>query len=191
MMIMARARSDKKRSDLLAAATRVIADHGISASTSMIAKEADVATGSLFTYFKNKGDLFNELFLDLKSNLATAAMEGFPEGATLRGQLSVVWTNWMGWAVANPEKRCALAQLSVSGTITPETHAAQMSSTSALAELMDRARNNGSLRTASNELAAALMNSIAEVTMDLMVREPENAPEHSQAGFEALWRVLN
>ncbi len=188
---MARARSEKKRSDLLAAATRVIAAQGIRASTSMIAKEADVASGSLFTYFENKGDLLNELFLDLKSNMATVAMEGFPEGANLRGQLSVVWMNWMGWAVANPEKRSALAQLSVSGVITPETHAAQMSSMSALAQLMDRARNNGSLRSASGELAAAIMNSIAEVTMDLMVHEPEKAKEHSQAGFEALWRVVN
>jgi AcrR family transcriptional regulator len=188
---MSRMKSDGKRRDLLSAATRVIAAHGLSASTAMIAKEAGVASGSLFTYFKTKGDLFNELFLDLKSNMASAALEGFLEGGDLHSQLVQAWTNWMGWAVANPEKRRVLAQLSVSDEITAATYSAQLKSMSTLVGLMERARANGSMKNASNELASAIMNSLVEATMDVMVREPSRAKEHCQVGFDALWRVLN
>src|SRR5260370_13449861 len=112
--IMARPRSDDKRNAIMAAATRVIVTHGLSAPTAMIAKKAGVSNGSLFTYFKTKSDLFNELYLELKAEVASEALEGRPPGAELRDQLFHAWSKWMGWAVSNPEKRRALAQLGVS-----------------------------------------------------------------------------
>jgi len=58
---MARPKSDDKKSAILAAATRVIFQQGLSAATALIAKEAGIATGSLFTYFATKSALFNQL----------------------------------------------------------------------------------------------------------------------------------
>ena len=37
----------------------------------------------------------------------------------------------------------------------------------------------------------ALMNSVAEATMDFMTQDPANAKKHSKVGFEALWRMLS
>jgi AcrR family transcriptional regulator len=191
MVVMAISKSEMKRRNLLNAATRVIAAEGLSASTAAIAKEASVASGSLFIYFKTKSVLFNELFLDLKSDWASAAIEGVRDGDDLHSQLLSAWTSWMSWAVANPEKRRALAQLSVSDEITAATHAVELGNMSTLSELMDRARAMGSMQNASLELAVAIINSMAEATMDVMVREPSKAKEYSQVGFDALWRVLN
>jgi len=113
---MPRPRSDEKRSAILDAATRVIVTQGLSAPTAGIAKEAGVANGSLFTYFETKADLFNQLYLDLKAEMASAAMKNFPEKATLRDQVvSTVWRNWMEFAGVLSEKRAQLlAQLGVS-----------------------------------------------------------------------------
>jgi len=36
----------------------------------------------------------------------------------------------------------------------------------------------------------ALMNSLAEATMDFMVHDPTNAKNHCKVGFDALWRVI-
>src|SRR5580693_10378746 len=121
---MPRPRSDKKRRAILEAATRIIVMQGLSAPTAGIAKEAGVANGSLFTYFETKTDLFNELYLELKTEMASAAMKDLPTGAESREQLLHLWQHWMNWAVSHPEKRRALAQLSVSDEITPETLAA-------------------------------------------------------------------
>src|SRR5260221_2849414 len=121
---MPRPKSDDKRTAILNAATRIIVVQGLGAPTAGIAKEAGVANGSLFTYFETKTDLFNQLYLELKSEIASMAMKDLPQGSELRNRFFHIWQNWTAWAVTFPDKRRALAQLSVSDEITPETRAA-------------------------------------------------------------------
>jgi hypothetical protein len=59
-----------------------------------------------------------------------------------------------------------------------------------MAELMERCRSNGSMRDAPMGFVAAVMNSLAEATMDYMVQDPANADKYCRVGFDALWRVL-
>ena len=75
---MSRPKSDEKRSAILEAATRIIVTQGLSAPTAGIAKEAGVANGSLFTYFETKAELFNQLYVELKAEMASATMSNFP-----------------------------------------------------------------------------------------------------------------
>ena len=58
------------------AATRVIVTEGLRAPTATIAREAGVSSGSLFTYFDTKAELLNQLYLELKTGMAAAALEG-------------------------------------------------------------------------------------------------------------------
>jgi AcrR family transcriptional regulator len=187
---MARSKSDDKRNAIMAATTRAIVTHGLSASTAMIAQKAGVANGSLFTYFETKADLFNQLYLELKAGMASAALEGLPAEAELRVQTLHIWSNWMRWAVSNPEKRRALAQLGVSDEITPATRAAGHRTMAGIAELLEQVRANGPLRGAPMGFVAAILNSLAEATMDYMVQDSTNADEHCKVGFDALWRVI-
>jgi AcrR family transcriptional regulator len=186
---MARPKSDEKRSAILEAATRAIVTQGLSAPTMGIAKEAGVANGSLFTYFETKADLFNQLYLELKMEMATGAMN-LPVDAEVREQFFHLWKKWMNWAISNPEKRSALAQLSVSDEITPETRAAGHKMMAPVANLLERARAHGPMQKVSMGFLVALMNSVAEATMDFMTRDPGNAKKHSKEGFDALWRML-
>jgi AcrR family transcriptional regulator len=174
----------------MAAATRVIVTQGLSAPTATIAQDAGVSNGSLFTYFETKTELFNQLYLELKAGMASAALEEFPAVADLREQLFHVWSNWMDWAVSNPEKRRALAQLGVSDEITPASRAAGNKIMAGIVELMERSRANGPLRDAPLGFVAAIMNSLAETTMDFMIQDPRHAKKHCKVGFEALWRVV-
>ena len=174
----------------MAAATRVIVTQGLSAPTAMIAQEAAVSNGSLFTYFETKADLFNQLYLELKAGMASAALEGLPAKAELREQFFHIWSNWMRWAVSNPEKRRALAQLGVSDEITSATRAAGHKTMAKIAELMERCRLNGPMRNAPKGFVSTIMNSMAEATMDFMVQDPTNAKKHCKVGFDALWRVI-
>ena len=187
---MARPRSDEKRNAILEAATRVVVAQGLSAPTAGIAKEAGVANGSFFTYFETKADLFNQLYLELKEEMAAAAMKNLRRDAELPEQFFHLWRNWMTWALSSPEKRRALAQLGVSEEIKPETRAAGHKTMAGIAELMERSRANGPMRTAPMGFVTALMNSVAEATMDYMVQDPKNAKKHCKAGFDALWRML-
>ena len=187
---MARPKSDDKRNAIMAAATRVIVTHGLSAPTAMIAQEAGVSNGSLFTYFETKAKLFNQLYLDLKAGMAFAIVKGLPAEAELRDQLFHIWSNWMSWSVAHPEKHRALKQLHVSDDITPATRAAAGQTMAGVVELLERTRADGPLGKVPMGFVVALLNSLAEATMDFMLHDPTHAKKHCKVGFEALWRVM-
>lgn len=187
---MARPKSDDKRNALMVAATRVIVAQGLSAPTAVIAREAGVSNGSLFTYFETKADLFNQLYLELKTGMATASLEGLSLKAPQREQFSRMWSNWMRWATSNPDQRRALALLDVSDGIAPQTRAASHQAMAEIAGMLERARARGPMRDAPMGFVVAIMNSLAETTMDFMVNDPANADEHCRVGFDALCRML-
>lgn len=187
---MARPRSKDKRNAIMAAATHVIVSRGLSAPTAAIAQEAGVANGTLFTYFETKADLFNQLYLELKSEMVAVALAGFPDRRKLRDQMFHVWSNWMTWAVSNPEKRRAFQQLDVSEEITPASRRAGHKIMAEIGELLERCRAAGPMRDSTMAFAATLMNSMAEATMDFMVHDSKNADKHCKDGFSAFWRVI-
>ena len=187
---MARPRSEDKRNAILAAATRVIVTHGPGAPTATIAREAGVANGSLFTYFATKADLFNALYVELKTEMASATHGGLPAAGGRREQLSHLWSNWLRWAASNPDKRRALAVLGVCDEVTPATRAAARQHMTGIAELLERSRADGPMRDAPAGFVVGIMTAVAEATVEFMVKDPAHADAHCKAGFDALWRAI-
>jgi len=188
---MPRPKSDEKRTAILKAAISFIVAHGLSAPTAGIAKEAGVANGSLFTYFKTKTDLFNQLYLEIKAELAFATMKDMRHDVEVREQYFHVWGNWMKWSVSNLEKRAVLAQLNVSEELTAETRMAGHKTMAPMAELLQRVVANGPMKKVPMSFVVALMNATAEATIDTMRQDPTRAKRHCATGFDALWRMVH
>lgn len=188
---MARPRNAERRLSILTAATHVIAVQGIgAASTAVIAKQAGVSNGSLFTYFDTKHQLLNELYVALKTEMAQAATAGLPADAPPREQVRHMWRHWARWATGNPDKRRALAQLQVADEITADSHQRVADASAALAHLLERARAGGPAQDASLGFVLTLANALAEAAIDDMIRDPDHADANAETAFEALWRVL-
>jgi AcrR family transcriptional regulator len=187
---MARPRSEDKRNAIMAAATRVIATQGLGAATATIAREAAVSNGSLFTYFETKADLLNQLYIELKAEMAAAAIDGLPTESDIREQIRYMWFHWLRWATSCPEKRRTLAQLEVSDDITLESHQTAREKMAGIRKLMEQCRENGPMRDAPLEFIIALMSALAEATIDFMIHDPSNADKHNLAAFDALWRMV-
>lgn len=187
---MARPKSDDRRAALLEAATRVIAAQGLGAPTAAIAASAGVSNGSLFTYFATKTELFNQLYVELKREMATAVMEGLVSQSPAKQQFERLWTNWTRWALANAEKRRVLALLQVSSELSDATRARVREGMAPAEQLLERVRAQGPMKAAPSALVGALLTSVAETTIDLMLREPKEARAYARAGFDALWRML-
>ncbi len=183
-------RSDEKRSAILIAATHLIVEQGLGTPTMGIAKAAGISNGSLFTYFATKADLFNQLYLELKSEMSAAAVRDVSEANLSREHFFQVWRSWTTWAVTYPEKRSALTQLDVSETITPETRAAAQKMMRPLGQLIEHFRAAGPMSKVPPVFVGALLNSVADVTMEFMSQDPENGKKHCKDGFEAMCRML-
>ena len=58
---------EDKKKRILEAALKLFVEKGIdNTSTSLISKEADVATGTIYLYFENKVDLISKLYISIK-----------------------------------------------------------------------------------------------------------------------------
>jgi len=186
---VARPKSDDKRNAILDAATRVFAQRGLTAApTSEISKQAGVAEGTLFTYFKTKDDLINAIYREIKLELADAMMSGFPRRKSVRTRLRHVWDGYVNWGVSNPEQRKVLAQLQVSGTLSKESIEA---GSAPFVEVQNMIRNAIEQHIVRGDLPVELISktlaALAEATMDLIVLKPAMANKYRNGGFEIYW----
>ena len=186
---MSRPKSEDKRNAILDAATGVVAERGLGAApTSEISKQAGVAEGTLFTYFKTKDDLINALYREIKLELADAMMSGFPRKQRVRTRLRHVWDGYVNWGIANPKQRKALAQLQVSGALTKECRDA---GAAPFVEFQIMIRDAVEQRIFRNdlpvELIAKSLAALVEATIDLTVSKPSKANKYRDSGFQMFW----
>lgn len=188
---MARLKSEEKRNAILAAAAQAVAERGVGAPTSLIAKRAGVAEGSIFTYFADKDLLLNELYLSAKSHLRGAMVDGYPSRAPIIERFEHVWNRYLDWGMEQPALRTAMAQLMVSERITPATRLEGERVFGDIAGLFDEGIAAGVLRSGQPiGFMAGIITAIAETTMHFMAQNAAEAGAYRQAGFQAIWRAI-
>ncbi|WP_267423620.1 MULTISPECIES: TetR/AcrR family transcriptional regulator [unclassified Curtobacterium] len=187
---MARPKNPAHREALLAAATRTIAEQGLSASTAVIAKAAGVSTGTLFVHFESKTALVNELYVSLKTEMGRVATAGLSTDVTPREQLRRLWSNWIVWATEEPDRQNALAHLAVAEDITDASHQAVGSAYADIAALLRRITADGPMRDAPLGFVTTLLSAIADATINDLITTPDPTGTRSALAFDAMWRAL-
>jgi AcrR family transcriptional regulator len=186
---VARPKSEGKRNAILDAATRLFAERGLTAApTSEISKQAGVAEGTLFTYFKTKDDLINALYREIKLELADAMMSDFPRKKNVGTRLRHVWDRYVNWGIANPQQRKVLAQLTVSEVLTKESRNA---GGAPFVEFQNMIRDAIEQRVFRNDVPVELISkslaAMVEATIDLTVSNRYKAKQYRDSGFQMFW----
>ena len=174
---MARPRSEDKQIALLEAATEVVAEQGLGAPTSLIARRAGVAEGTLFRYFPTKDELLNALYLDIKRELIGRA-------ATPEELVRSLWNGYIDWGIANPVAVKALNQLAVSDKITAQTRAQVADLFPEMHQISSACMARGSLSSLPRAFSDALLVALADTTMLFAARDPARAEEYKAAGYK-------
>jgi AcrR family transcriptional regulator len=111
-----------KREKILEAALNMFVENGFESSpTSKIAKQAGVATGTLFHYFKTKDELINELYLEIKMQMVSALKQNLFEAKTIRQKLECIWFNSTKWAIQQQKGNKFFAMYGTSSYISTST----------------------------------------------------------------------
>ena len=186
---MARPKSEDKRNAILEAATRLFAERGLTAApTSEISRQAGVAEGTLFTYFKTKDDLINALYREIKLELADAMMSDFPRKKNVGTRLRHVWDRYVNWGIANPMQRKVLAQLTVSEVLTKDSRDA---GSAPFVEFQYMIRDAIEQRVCRNDVPVELISkslaALVEATIDLTVTNRSKAKQYRDSGFQMFW----
>jgi AcrR family transcriptional regulator len=187
---MARIRSPEKRSAILQAAVHEITEVGLGAPTAKIARRAGVAAGTLFTYFANKEELLNELYLELKLEVYTRVNANFPHKGSLERRARHIWSSFLDWAIEFPEKRKVSLQLNVSDLITPETRRRAAVERGTIDTTFSELGTRGALRGLPAGFATATMAAMQEATMEFIAKHPKQREALIERAFQLFWRAL-
>jgi AcrR family transcriptional regulator len=132
---------------------------GVAAPTAKISKCAGLAEGTLFTYFANKDELLNHLFMHMKINVLDTLMNGYPSEKKVIDKCRHVWNCYVDWGTANTQKHKAVRQLAVSERISSETRNAVAKAYEELDDMIREVATRGALRDLPPAFALAILDS--------------------------------
>ncbi len=186
---MARPRSPEKRQAILQAAVREIAESGLGASTASIAKGAGLAEGTMFTYFDSKDDLFNVLYLGLKTDVYQRIDAGFPHRSALRDRARHIWKEYLSWAMEKPQERTASVLLNLSPIVSAATRQQMSEARGAVAKTMNELSKRGAFKSLPPGFASSAMAAMQEAVMETAARKPRQKALLVEQAFDAFWRM--
>lgn len=183
-----------KKQQILSAALTLFARQGIEAtSTASIARQANVATGTLFHHFANKQVLILALYQTVKTELGQA-IQAAPAQEGLEHQVRHCWQQALRWAQHNPAKIQFMQHMAHSPYCSSEQHRELMATSMAfLLELLEKARATGQIAPHPEALVLNFCHSHFLATAGLFAEYPELAeqPDVQDSAFQILWQGLS
>ena len=146
------------REKILATALTLFTERGFFGTpTSLISKEAGVATGTLFFYFATKEELIDTLYRRIKSEAAQAMCRDFGREKTALAKLRCIGCNAVEWGIENPAKQKFMEQFAHSPFVSTTAHDEGMSHFLFLQDLVRDGIREGSIRTIDPALLFCMM----------------------------------
>ncbi len=115
-------RDDNKIEQVYKATLRLVKKNGLAGITmGEIAKEANIATGTLYIYFKNKSELINSLFTACRNASAAVYFKNYAASMPFKTGLKTIWFNLLNYRIKKFEEAIFVDQCFHSPFITETT----------------------------------------------------------------------
>lgn len=161
--------------------------------TSRIAKEAGVANGTLFHYYKTKDELIVALYSSIKSKLSERMYAGTKPEAIFKENLKLIYANTLNWAIEHKEEFYFMQQFNTSpflSLIAPEEISRQARPH---LEFLEAAIEQKIFRKLPVELIFVLINhhiyGMSQYIHSLQTGEAQKKKLINDS-FDLLWRML-
>lgn len=188
-----RSRDYKKEGKIYEATLSIIERDGIAGLTmAKIAKEARLATGTLYIYFKNKEELIHELYRKLERESVSRFLEGYSETLPFKESLKKVWLNYLDHRIKFHAESVFLEQYYRSPYISePLKHIAE-SMKSPVHKIIRRGVKEGVLLSSLDEkmVFLAMLGFIRELADEHVGGVYVVDNERINAAFELSWNMI-
>ncbi|MES2105136.1 MAG: TetR/AcrR family transcriptional regulator [Pseudomonadota bacterium] len=184
---------DAKKIEAIAAAVyRLAARRGLAAMTlADIAREAGVATSTLYVYYPSREDLLDDVYQ--KAKTATVLRYGrndSPE-ASLKARVRQIWINLVENRIENSDQVAFLEQYFHSDFISEPSRALSQSLTAPFHELLASGQRSEQLKPIPAVLLAATIMGLAKETAILVASGRMANDEQTRAhGFQLCWDAI-
>ena len=184
---------DEKKVEAIAAAVyRLAAHRGLSAMTlADIAREAGVATSTLYVYYKSREELLEDVYQ--KAKTATVLRYGRDDdpAAALKTRVRRIWCNSVENRIEHSQRVAFLEQYYHSEFISESSRALGASMTAPFLELLAAGQASEQLKAAPAALLAATIMGIAKETALLVASgRLANDEETLSNGFQICWDAI-
>jgi len=182
-----------KQEAILTTALTLFTERGFFGTpTSLISKEAGVATGTLFFYFKTKEDLIDTLYRRTKSEAAQAMCRGLNKEKTAKAKLRRLGFNAVEWGIQNPAKLKFMEQFAHSPFVSTTAQEEGMSHFLFLQDLVQAGIREGVIRTFDPSLLFCMMASALSglITRASATDDPAEQEALIEQGLDFVWNGM-
>jgi AcrR family transcriptional regulator len=178
-----------KRTDILQAALKLISEQGFHATpVSQIAEQAKVGAGTVYRYFKNKEDLLNQLYLEIKGQIHEAMDDGIRPEMPLEALFKRLWMNVFEFDVTHPQEFSFAEQYCDSPFLTDMTRTAGARVLQDHAAAFERGVREGVVQDLPAEMVFSIFaGSIASLAKKHLAGVLEMTEERRQQAAHATW----
>ena len=169
-----------KREAILKTALTLFTERGFhNTPTSLIAKEAGVATGTLFHHFKNKAILINELYLHIKKEMLDVLQAESSKISAIEKKMELIWINAVKWGIMHPKESLFFQQFASSPFISSLTREQATNQFEFVFDLIDEAIKNKILKPMSKEFISLYLEGMVFTTIQYLRKYPEFISEEN------------
>jgi len=185
--------SDKEEAILSTALTLFVERGFFGTPTSLISKEAGVATGTLFFYFKSKEELIDTLYLRVKAEAAEAMCRGLENENNAKNKLNRLGRNAVAWGISQPAKVKFMEQFAHTPFISKSAQEEGMSRFFFLKDLIDQGKREGLICDSNPEILIFMMASAFAGLVSHIgkAKTPAERERMIDEGLDFVWNGLS
>ena len=185
--------TSEKKEAILKATLDLLVERGFhDTPTSLIAKQAGVATGTLFYHFKNKEELINALYLETKSQMIKSLKQAFVDTGSIEDRIRQLWKEGVKWGIMNPKAYKFIQQFSNSPYITNLTRHEASSQFEYWAIIIKEIENSHELKQVYPEFFEDFIEGILNLCVDHFRKHPEKISEENiDLAFDICWNGIS
>jgi AcrR family transcriptional regulator len=188
-----RTKDDQKTDLIFAGALALTARVGLVGLTvPMIAKEAGVATGTIYIYFKNKEGLVQDLFKTIKKRFASTVFADYRRDKPVKESLRKIWENILRYSVANYPEHVFVQQFNVSPySNNQDTLSLTQSSLHPLMEAIGQGQKEDLIKRDPEQLILPLLfGFVAQLAFSVREQPDSLTQDFIDRTFQYLWDAI-
>ncbi len=179
-----------KQEQITKATIKLFSSDALAVPTAKIAKEAGVSNGTLFNHFATKKELYNDLYLLIKEDMAPQVLRGLSPDLSTRDTLLGAWRGYANWANENPLRLQAYVLLKTSHILDQKTIDKTDELFQFFYDKMEQGVKDGILKDIPShylcELAVAHLNASLNYAKAQQMNEV-GFEHHIKASFDLFW----
>ena len=185
-------KDENKIRDIHRATLALVKEKGLAGITmGQIAKQAGLATGTVYIYFINKDELINSLFTDCRKASAEVYFKNYDPRAPFKEGFRTVWMNVMHYRMEKFEEAVFIEQCYHSPFINATNRDISNQVLKPLFSLMERGKNEGLIKPMDTLLLLAhIIGSMSEIVRHAHYNGRKLSSKDVEAIFGFCWDGL-